>query len=209
MLGETQAEIGAAHEQPSGGVRRAQRERLGQGGGQVEAAESRAGDGFQGRGHGVLGREAGHGVQDGAIAGAAAEIAGQRLMRLAALACMRPGGHHDAGRAEAALRGIGLGQGARDGVIRPQAFDGADGAAMQLAQRAKAGIDGRAAAIGALQHHGAGAAIALGAAFLGAGHPLLAQPVEKGLGGGCAARQCARILVQGEADGVMHAVQHK
>jgi hypothetical protein len=94
------------------------------------------------------------------------------------------GRHHETRRAEAALSGIGFGHGRLHGMRRAaravQALDGTHGPAVDLSQQGDAGIHRRAPAVGALQHDGAGAAIALGTALLGAPEPpMLAQPVEQ------------------------------
>ena len=61
-----------------------------------------------------------------------------------------------------------------------QTLDGPHRLAVDLPQQGDAGIHRLATAVGAFQHDGAGAAIALGAAFLGAPEPaMLAQPVEQ------------------------------
>jgi hypothetical protein len=61
-----------------------------------------------------------------------------------------------------------------------QTLDGPHRLAIDLPQQGNAGIHRLATAVGALQHDGAGATIALGAAFLGAPEPaMLAQPVEQ------------------------------
>src|SRR5688572_25344840 len=61
-----------------------------------------------------------------------------------------------------------------------QNLDGPHRLAIDLPQQSNAGIHRLATAVGALQHDGAGATIALGAAFLGAAEPaMLAQPVEQ------------------------------
>ena len=74
-------------------------------------------------------------------------------------------------------------------------------AAMDLAQGEEAGIDRAAGTVGFLDHHGAGAAIAFGAAFLGAGQRGgAAQPVEQGGGGRELRRQVPRLVVQVEGD---------
>ena len=118
-----------------------------------------------------------HRLDDRPVAGAAAEIAGQRIVDRLEVGRLAAGGkgigrHDEARRAEAALRGIGsrpsrvcTGCGAAVGAA--QALDRAHRLAVDLAQQRDAGIDRLAAAV-ALQHDGAGAAIALGAAFLGA-----------------------------------------
>ena len=78
---------------------------------------------------------------------------------------------------------------------------GAQRAAMHLAEQGEAGIDRRAGAGGLLQHHGAGAAIALVAAFLGTGAAgVLTQPGQHRGGGLHAADRDDGATVH-EADG--------
>lgn len=112
----------------------------------------------------------GHCVDDRPIPGAATQIAGQRLMRVAPLERERPGRHHEAGRAEPALRGIPLRKGdlcgVRLSIASAEALDGAHAGAMQLPQHRQARIDRRPPAIPPLEHHGASAAIALGTPLL-------------------------------------------
>ena len=152
----------------------------------------------------------GKSLDDRAVAGAAAEVARQRLVHRTPFARMRPGGHGDARGAEAALGGIALGQQVlhrmRRAVGAAQAFHRAHRHAMQLAEHRQAGIDRRAMAVRLFQHHGAGAAIALGAAFLGAGERRgAAQPVQQRHGGRGAGRQGHRRAVQHEHDAIGHA----
>ena len=94
--------------------------------------------------------------------------------------------HHEAGRAEAALRAVALDQLALDRVRAPQAFDGPERLAVEHRQEEDAGIDrapfDRIPRQLAEQYR-AGAAIALGAAFLGAGAAeRVAEMVEHGRG---------------------------
>jgi hypothetical protein len=68
----------------------------------------------------------------------------------------------------------------RRAVTAEQAFDRADRLAVHLPQHGDAGIHRLVMAVGPLQHHGAGATVALGAALLGAAQPaMIAQPVEQ------------------------------
>ncbi len=92
--------------------------------------------------------------------------------------------HQHSGGADAALRAAALPERLLDGVepcglcvpIR-QSFDGTDLRARRLAGRDQAGVDERA-----VDEHGAGAALAFAAAFLGAGEgEVLAQHVEQPL----------------------------
>ena len=125
------------------------------------------------------------GAHDGRVAGAAAEVAGQDGVVIGIARHMRGGQrHHDPGRAAAALRAVVIHhrplhrvQGAIGGG---QPLDGGHRAPVHLRQEQDAGVQRHRPALVA-QHHGAGAAIALVAAFLGAGQPAVgAQPVEQG-----------------------------
>jgi hypothetical protein len=89
----------------------------------------------------------------------------------------------EARRAEAALAAVMVDHRALHRMQRAigagQPLDGAHGLAVKLRQEQDAGIE-RARAPRVADHHRAGAAIALVAAFLGAGQAaLLAQPVEQ------------------------------
>ena len=95
----------------------------------------------------VAGRE--RRVDDRAIAGAAAEIAGERLVdalarrRLAAV-IMREQAHHDAGRAEAALRAVQVDHRLLHGMQRlalGEILDGEQFRAVDLAEQQDAGVD--------------------------------------------------------------------
>ena len=96
--------------------------------------------------------------------------------------------HDEARRAEAALRAVGLDHGLLHRVQATigEVINGDHLGTVGLAGEQDAGIDrriGDAAIDAAAQHHRAGAAIALGAAFLGAERALLqAQIVEQGQG---------------------------
>src|SRR5581483_12302578 len=117
-----------------------------------------------------------HGLADRPVARATAEIAGERVMNgleigLLAAPSEGIGRHHEARRAETALRGIALGQDAlhgMDAILAAQAFDRPYRLAVDLTQKCNTGIHRLACAIGALQHDGARTAIPLGAALLGA-----------------------------------------
>ncbi len=130
--------------------------------------------------------------QDRAIAGAAAEIAGE-LVAEARGGRGRAGmiggeqAHHDARRAEAALRAVMVDHRLlhrMQAVALGEVLDRDEFGAVELAKQQDAGVDrlvGELAAAQTREHDRAGAAIALGAAFLRAGRPLLfAQPVENG-----------------------------
>src|SRR5690606_18073318 len=100
----------------------------------------------------------------------------------------REQGHHEARRAEAALRAVALDHGLLYGMERAvgaaQVLDRDQLPAVALRHEQDAGVDRAVAdplAVELAEHHGAGAAVALGAAFLGPGAPLgLAQPVQDG-----------------------------
>ena len=125
------------------------------------------------------------GIDDGPITGAAAEIAGERVVRRAAaqgplaFVVESEQAHHDAGRAEAALRTVSVHHGGLNRVqfpVRREILDRDELGSVDLAEQQDAGIDGlvmHPAAAHPAQSHGAGAAIALGATFLGADATLL------------------------------------
>jgi len=131
------------------------------------------------------------GVDNGPVAGAAAEIARQRIVdccpigSLAIAVEMREQAHDDAGRAKAALRPV---TGRHRGLHRMQfslvreILDRDEFAAVQLAERRDAGVHRfikQAPVMLPCDHHRARTAIAFGAAFLGSGRALLQpQPVE-------------------------------
>ena len=133
------------------------------------------------------------GFDDRPVAGAAAQVAGERLVDLVAarqarpsglVLVERPQGHHEARRAEAALRAVAIDHRLLDGVQRAiwlaQVFHGIEGAAVEGGQELDAGVDGlegeTAFAIEFADDDGAGAAVAFRAAFLGAaGTQILAQ----------------------------------
>ena len=133
------------------------------------------------------------GVDDRPVAGAAAEIAGDPVIDLVArhLAFGRlvhgEQRHDEARRAEAALRGVACDHLLLDrmqrAVRRGEVLDRHHLAAVDLTEKLDAGIDrlvDQPAAAHAAERHRAGAAIALGAAFLGAGGAFgFAQIVEQ------------------------------
>jgi epoxyqueuosine reductase len=134
------------------------------------------------------------GVEDGAIAGTAAQIAAQRPHRRLArcrrvIVAVGEQAHHEARRAEAALRAVMIDHrllhGMQRAVRRLQALDRDQLAPVERRDRLDAGIDramDEPATVARLRDdHGAGAAIALRAALLGAAAPLgAAQPFEHG-----------------------------
>ena len=134
---------------------------------------------------------------DGGIAGAAAEIAGQRVVdallgelggAVVGLALLEEGEerHDEAGRAEAALRAVAVDHGplhrVQAAVLALQVLDREELAAVELAHELDAGVDGTVADRPVLEPahgHRAGAAVALRTAFLGAGAALVqTQPVQ-------------------------------
>ena len=132
------------------------------------------------------------GVHDGPVAGAAAQVARQRVLRLlardggtGALVVQREQAHHEAGSAETALRAVAfdhralrrvqlLQAGRRAGALAGRrlgdVLGGPDGLAVHAVRQPDAAVDGThaQAAVGpALAHgHGAGAAVTAGAALL-------------------------------------------
>ena len=236
-LGDGQAEVGGAGDeagircgQPGGGEfgEAARGEEAAAAGPVVEGRQRRQGvqRGEDGsavearRRQPVGGRQ---GVEDGAVAGAAAQVAGEGVGDGRAVGA---GGvvlvegeqaHREAGRAEAALGAVAVRQGPLDRVQAVGAgeggevFDGEQRLAVEGGQQAEAGIDGpqlQRAADGLADHHAAGAAVAFGAAFLGAGGAdVLAQPVEHRAGRGDA-RDLAYRAAEPELDGAFaHGVQ--
>ncbi len=138
------------------------------------------------------------GPHDRRVAGAAAEIAGQRIVDRLFAGCVAAGlaereqRHHETGRAEAALRAMMIDHRGLHGMQGPivvfQMLDSEKLAAVEGADRLDAGIDGavdQPAVLRPHHHHGARAAIALVAALLGSdmalGEP---QPIEHRRGRG-------------------------
>ncbi len=130
-------------------------------------------------------------VDDRPVTRAAAQIAGQRIADLGArrrlarlVQCEER--HDEARRAEAALRAMAVDEGLLDRMQRSfrafQAFDGDELLAVERGHELDARVDrakAHAVAIEFGEDHGARAAIALGAAFLGAGPTkVLAEEVE-------------------------------
>ena len=166
----------------------------------------------QGLQHGLLRK--GHGrrrqhllprVQDRPVARAAAQVArqviGQLLARwhraggLVALVA-GPQAHHETRGAEAALRAVAIDHALLHRVQRAssctarfsQVFHREQCLAVQRGQKLDAGVDRlqlqRAGRVQRTQHHRAGAAVAFGAAFLGAAAMgVFAQPLQHGAGG--------------------------
>jgi hypothetical protein len=169
-----------------------------------------------GRHPGAGGHGAG-GVDDRPVAGAAAQVAAQRigclaarhgaLAALALVLVQRVQAHHEARRAEAALRAVRIDQRLLHRVQRAagaaQLIDRDELLAVERADEGDAAIDGapaQAARAGLTHHHGAGAAVALGAALLGALEPaLLAQPLQHRARGRHRVER-DRLVVEPEAD---------
>ncbi len=115
--------------------------------------------------------------------------------------------HREARRAEAALRRVRVDQRLLHRMQRAvrgrKPVDRQHAGAIELRQQHQAGIDRlvvQAIAVRPADHDGAGAAVAFGAAFLGAGQAgVEPQPVERGRGRRHA-RHGARLAVEQEAD---------
>ena len=136
------------------------------------------------------------GLHDRSVAGAAAQVAGENVVdatrsRLRLAEVGRIQRHHEARRAEAALRAMRIDQRLlhrmQPAVGSLQMLDGRDAAALEHRQQENAGVDGAMTHLSVAQladRHRAGAAIAFGAPFLGARQTFrLAQIVEEGRGG--------------------------
>jgi hypothetical protein len=203
LLGDPQADIGRAGDQYGIGILRIEcRQRLDAGRGgeeplgrtreQVDTvieARKRAGDLGLLAGEAVApvpGTRRKPGIHDGAIAGAAAQIPGDPVIHLvagdgAATAIMkqRKQRHHEAGRAEAALRSVQVHHRLlhRMQAAGREVVDTDDFAAVSLPGQQDAGIDGavhQPIIDQPSEHHRAGPAIAFGTSFLGA-HGALGQ----------------------------------
>ena len=149
-------------------------------------------------------------VADRAVAGAAAEVAGDRVQVEPVRPCLAVGPvvlrRHRAGEAGRAVAALGAACGGEPGLDRVQLlgraepFRGDDLLPVEREGRHQAGVDRRPAAAGPLgagDHHGAGTALALRAALLGAGETEAAQEVERvGVGGRPGER--ARLPVDGD-----------
>ena len=124
------------------------------------------------------------GADDRRIAGATAEVAGELVVMIGGVIGMGGDHRHDeAWGAKTALAAVEIDHcllHRMQGAIRmSDAFDRAYGFAVELRQEQDAGVQRSGAALVG-DHHGARAAIALVAAFLGAGETtVLAQPVQE------------------------------
>ncbi len=217
LLVDPQADVGRAGQQPRlrlrgvGGGQRLDAARrkpaLGRAAGRVACAvvqrrvgSQRAQRGGQRRAGQPARRQREHalaGVEDRPVAGAAAEVAGQRVGELLArrpravrAVLLVAGGQRDrkARGAEAALRTVAFEQRLLRRVQRAvggEVLDAQQGLAVEHRQESQAGVDAAQAQLFARpgqpgQQHGAGAAVALVAAFLGAGAArMLAQPSQR------------------------------
>ena len=210
LLGDPQPDIGCAADDPGIGMALVERSERGLAGGCCEeagfVADEHVGTVVQlaqrGDGAGLVGGEAVHrgagagfagGVDDRPVAGAAAEIARETIVDLGAVGSlalameMREQAHDNARRAKTALRPMPRGHRRlhrmQPSVVR-KVLHRDQFAAVELAECGDAGVDrliNQAAVVLPGDHHGAGAAIAFGAAFLGSGRALLQpQPVEHG-----------------------------
>src|SRR5262249_30411450 len=134
-------------------------------------------------------RRRAHRVHDLLIAGAAAQIAGQRLAHFVLARHAAPGtrqelvcGNQHAGRADAALRTACFHEQTlqrRQASVLREPLDRENPGAVRLRRGHEAGIGGPS-----VDEHGAGAALPFPASFLGAGElALVAQHVEQALHG--------------------------
>ncbi len=153
-------------------------------------------------------------IDDRAVAGAAAQVAGQRIVDLAArwrapflLQVHAKQRHRKARRAKAALRAVAFDQRLLHGMGRAvglrQVFDREQRLAVERRRELDAGVHGAQRQFAIFQrtdHDGAGAAIALGATFLGAGAAqVLPQVLQDGLRGLHVA-QFAQLALVEESD---------
>ena len=211
LLVDPQADVGGAGQQRRIRVGFAQQREVGQGLGRVEAGAGMGvvqrvigGQGAQCGGDGLAGQPAGRevehllaGIEDGPVAGAAAEVAGQVVRQLLAVGSgaglgvtLVAGGqrHHEAGGAEAALRAVAVHQGLlhrAELLGAAQVFHRQQRPAVQRGQELGAGVHVAqlqfAVGVEFALDHRAGATVALGAAFLGAGAAgVLAQVLQDG-----------------------------
>src|SRR5438093_3459364 len=158
-----------------------------------------------GEGFGIVGGGE-HRLDDLDVAGAAAQVPGERLAdlvgaRRAIHGQQRPGREDHAGCAEAALGGAQPREGVLERIERValQPLDGHEGAPGEPRRQHQAGADRLA-----VEQHGAGTAHALAASVLGAGErEAVAQEVEHGPVGRRLAP--ARPAVERELEGEAHA----
>ena len=125
----------------------------------------------------------------------------ERVVGRLAAVMKREHRHHEAGRAEAALGGMGIDQHLLHGMKRAvrcrQAFNREERAIVDLRQHHQAGIH-RLVSHGTIalpaKDDGAGAAIALGTAFLGAGEMRAGTQPIKHRHESCSAARCPRRM---------------
>ena len=138
-------------------------------------------------------------VLDGAIAGAAAQIAFERGGKIVALGLVQArGGDDHAGRAKSALETLRLQEGTlhrMQRAARREAFDGRDLAAVGAKRGNQATVHGFA-----VQEHAAGAAIAGIAALL---HPVMPELPQEGAQALAGAR---RHRIRNAVDDIAHGV---
>ena len=232
LLGHPQPHVGAAGHQPRGGVLLAQRGQLGQAA-RAEALAAVSGAIVQRRQRRQLAQGGCHrravplparglpgglgGVENWPVAGAAAQIARQTVFQLGAAGAVGLAvvagkqRHGKAWRAKAALRAVVVDQRLLQRVQAVgvgQVFHGEQRLAVQRWQKLNTGVYRAQAqpAVGVqlAQHHGAGAAIALGAAFLAAGlAQVFTQVLQHGAGGrgaGDLAQAAAKIKLNRSFD---------
>ena len=124
------------------------------------------------------------GIDDRAVAGAAADVALERMRQVGLVGLVERGRgrrHHHAGGAVAALEGLRVMEGLLDGMqlaVLGEAFDGGDLLAFAAEGRHQAGMERLA-----VHPHRAGAAVAGVAAFLDAEHFQVAQEGAQALAG--------------------------
>ena len=242
QLGHPQADVGAAGHQLRSGSGGAGGQQFGQAGGQQVGFLSLANGRLDLRQRGLEPvlvkphrRKAGHllrRVQDGPVAGAAAQVARQLGLRqfarntlaLRHMVLVHAKQAHDkAGRAKAALRAVALhhrllrrmqrtGGPALQQRVGRQVFHGPQGQPLHRMGHAYAAVDGLEAqrtTLGLAQNHGAGAAVAFAAAFLGAGAAqVFAQQLQQGAGGWYIAQR-HHLAAPDELNGLIHRLGHK
>ena len=149
---------------------------------------------------------------DGPVAGAAAEIACERVVDPCpvdghAVAEQDEKRHDEAGRTEAALGAVAINHGLLHRMELPcwtcQILDGQELLAVERGQELDAGIDravDETPVLHLAQRHGARPAVAFGAAFLAAGPAFLAAQIVENREGGVVDRDFAQLLAKKESD---------
>ncbi len=155
------------------------------------------------------------GFEDRAIAGAAAEVAGQGFVGLvwivglhavAAILLQGEQAHDEAGSTEAALRAVAIDHRLLDAVqltLMLEVFDGDQLLAVQGADEGQAGIQGAVAQPIADQfadHNGTGATVAGGTAFLGARLAAVFAQVLQHRGVGVESLLAAQVTIEEKLD---------